>query len=66
MKALNRVLLRAAKRAEGMKKINQQISETRRELLNTKPRSRRRIELETRLRDLVIKQLRTENRKKVA
>lgn len=61
--ALNKILLRAARRGESMKKINQQISETRRELEKTKPRSHRRIELETRLRDLMLKQLKIENRK---
>lgn len=60
--ALNKVLLRAAKRGERMKKINQQIAETKRELETTKPRSRRRVELENRLRDLIVKQLRKESR----
>ena len=43
--------------------IFQQIERTKAELLRVKPRSRRRIELETRLRDLVLKQIRQENRR---
>ena len=42
--------------------IATQISAIRFQLNNTKPRSRRRIELEVRLRDLVLKQLRSENK----
>jgi len=42
--------------------LQDQISRTKAELLRVKPRSRRRIELETRLRDLIVKQLRKENR----
>jgi hypothetical protein len=49
-----------------MKKTVQQIEETRRELARAKPRSRRHVELEIRLRDLVVRQLRYEIRKNVA
>lgn len=40
--------------------LQKQIEATRLELLKTKPRSRRRIELEIRMRDLVSRQLRSE------
>lgn len=43
-------------------KLQAQIEETRREMQNAKPRSKRRMELEMRLRDLMVKQLRFENR----
>jgi hypothetical protein len=46
--------------------ILQQIERTQRELVGTKPRSRRRIELEIRLRDLRTRQLRAEMRGKRA
>jgi|HubBroStandDraft_1064217.scaffolds.fasta_scaffold12487_2 hypothetical protein len=42
--------------------IAAQIDRTKRELVGTKARSRRRIELEIRLRDLVLRQLRSEIR----
>jgi len=42
--------------------LQDQINRAKAELTRVKPRSRRRIELETRLRDLVVKQLRKEHR----
>ena len=43
-------------------KTTEQINRTRTEMLKAKPRSRRRLELEMWLRDLIVKQLRFENR----
>lgn len=43
-------------------KIEDQINKTKAEMQKTKPRSLRRTELEMRLRNLMIKQLRFENR----
>jgi hypothetical protein len=43
-------------------RIADQIESTKAEMLKTKPRSQRRAELEIRLRDLIVKQLRFENR----
>lgn len=45
-------------------KVEQQIEETKREMELVKPRSRRRTQLEIRLRDLRLKQLRSEIRAK--
>lgn len=42
--------------------LAEQIIRAKAELVRVKPRSRRRIELETRLRDLIVKQLRKENK----
>jgi hypothetical protein len=42
--------------------LQDQIVRAKAELTRVKPRSRRRIEIETRLRDLIVKQLRKENR----
>lgn len=49
-------------RASKMQKLTDQIERTRNEMLKCKPRSERRIELELRLRNLMTKQLRFENR----
>lgn len=46
--------------------VVREILRTKAELARKKRRSIRRIELETRLRDLVLRQLRSENRKKAA
>lgn len=43
-------------------KIVEQIVRTKVELRSVKPRSRRRVELEMRLRDLVLRQLRSERK----
>ena len=43
-------------------KIAEQIERTKTEMARTKPRSARRMELELRLRELIVKQLRFENR----
>lgn len=43
-------------------KIEEQIRLTKAEMENCKPRSQRKIELQSRLRDLMVKQLRFENR----
>lgn len=47
-----------------MKSTLNEIARAKSELARVKPRSRRRIELETRLRDLVVRQLRAEMRRK--
>ncbi|MDB5550820.1 MAG: hypothetical protein JWL86_804 [Rhizobium sp.] len=44
-------------------KIAEQAAAIRRQLVSAKPHSRKRIELEIRLRDLVLQQLRAETRK---
>lgn len=49
-----------------MRKTVEEIEATKIEMLKAKLRSRRRIELELRLRDLVLKQLRSECRKQKA
>lgn len=43
-------------------KVSEQIERTKREMIRCKPRSQRRIELELRLRNLMVKQLRSEIR----
>jgi hypothetical protein len=56
------ILRRTAERAEASMKILEQIDRTKAELRHVKPRSRRRVELETRLVQLLLKQIRLENR----
>jgi len=46
--------------------IAEQIKRVKLELARSKPRSRRHVELELRLRDLIVRQLRSENRRRVA
>jgi hypothetical protein len=47
---------------EKLLKVKKQIEWTKREMWRCRPRSKRHLELEFRLRDLMIKQLRFENR----
>lgn len=49
-----------------MLRLPDQIKEVRVNLMRSKPHSRRRVELQIRLRDLVLKQLRAEHRHKPA
>jgi hypothetical protein len=50
------------RRMEDRMKLSEQIERTKRELSRVKPRSYRRVELETRLKLLMIRQIKHENR----
>jgi len=53
-------------RKEDRMKTREQIERTKSELARARPRSRRRVELESRLRDLMTRQLRAETKRKAA
>lgn len=61
-KQVQEILRRTAERAEASMKILERIDRAKSELRNVKPRSRRRVELETRLAQLMLQQIRIENR----